>query len=112
MEFKPYKVDGFLTDWYKIHQYPLTGSIHTIYNHKNGNPPHILYEKEYEVGKPPIYDNMAVISTETGEVLHNGHILTEHEKTTLAQFVADNREILLEYWETYCSDELCDRIKI
>ena len=56
MEFKPYKVDGFLTDWFKISEYPLSGTIHTIYNHKNGNRPHILYNKFYEYMKPFNYD--------------------------------------------------------
>ena len=112
MEFKPYKVDGFMTDWFKVTEYPLSGTIHTIYNHQNGNPPHFLYNKFYEYMKPFDYDEMAVISSETGEVLHNGHILTDHEKTILAQFVADNREILLEYWETYCSDKICEEMKI
>ena len=112
MEFKPYKVDGFMTDWFKITAYPIEGTIHTIYNHKNGNRPHILYNKFYKYKKPFIYDEMAVVSTETGEILYNGDILTEHEKETLAKIVADNREILLDYWETYNSDEIAERFNI
>ena len=112
MEFMPYKVDGFMADWFRVETYPLEGNIHTIYNHNNGNPPHIMYEKNWTQGSPTRYEDMAVISTETGEVLHNGDILTDEERKTLAQFVKDNRECLLEYWETYDSFELCDRIKV